>query len=372
MTSNTTAKKRRALADLRLSQSCFHLSAYINTTNLSQNEIVAELERIIWQSENLLLRQWPIGKAKSFLNPIRNLVQKPEMLMSKGAGCWGLFRSSKAFLLKKLPVYTPSFSVIADSFHIKPILKAAQAEMDSYILVLSKTKVGLYRASLTGLRCVGQMNRHTSNTNTHDMLSKYLWEHATVDWIDDWLNDVVENLNIPLLLIGSKDDIELLRNESNYPNILHDAVEQEIDVQDVANIRRALHSISHQVEKKHISRILKQLQRASVGGMAEFDLHRVALQAAQRNIARLYIAEDQHIWGLLNRKNGTFILHPKQKDCFDDDILDDLAELVLQNGGEVALLPQSQMPNQAQVAAILKSRASKYSKARLSIPGFTL
>jgi hypothetical protein len=73
-----------------------------------------------------------------------------------------------------------------------------------------------------------------------------------------------------------------------------------------------------------------------------------------------------NIWGMINYKEATFTYSHQQLDAHDDDILDDLAELVMFKGGGVTVLPGERMPDSQMAAAILNNSFNMDNKSEVS------
>jgi len=68
----------------------------------------------------------------------------------------------------------------------------------------------------------------------------------------------------------------------------------------------------------------------------------------------LLVAEEESVWGLLDRKTGSIQIHQRQMDADDADVLDDVAEESLRRGGEVYVVPRASMPGSGPIAALFR------------------
>jgi hypothetical protein len=92
-------------------------------------------------------------------------------------------------------------------------------------------------------------------------------------------------------------------------------------------------------------------ERAIRDGRALTDLHPVAQALRAGRARRLWVAGDVTCWGILNRRRGSIVLHPRQLNDRDGDVLDDLAEWGLDQGIEVHVLPRDRIPGRHAVIA---------------------
>ncbi len=81
----------------------------------------------------------------------------------------------------------------------------------------------------------------------------------------------------------------------------------------------------------------------------------VAKAVAEARIDHLYVAGSTHIWGTVDRERGVITnLAPLQQSAFDDDILDDLAQIALEHDAKVTVLPDAAMPVKRKAVAIVR------------------
>ncbi len=88
--------------------------------------------------------------------------------------------------------------------------------------------------------------------------------------------------------------------------------------------------------------------------MASKNIFQIARAVVRGQVRKLVIMEDISIFGKIDRKSGGLAIHPFDQDHEDDDILDDLAQMVLSQGGEVIVAPRDQIPKGRPILAILE------------------
>ena len=83
------------------------------------------------------------------------------------------------------------------------------------------------------------------------------------------------------------------------------------------------------------------------------DLYEVAKAAVSTQVATLLVEADRVIPGVIDRETGAIgSVNPTNSHV--DDMLDDLAELVMAKGGEVVIVPAARMPTTSGLAAIYR------------------
>ena len=164
----------------------------------------------------------------------------------------------------------------------------------------------------------------------------------------------LEQKQFPLMISGPSHLHEAFRSSSAYSYIMQQGLEGDTEYLD----EKALLGLSGQVFEQFLHEndrhAAANFLEASHFGDTSTDIAEIAVAAARGQIKSLLIAEDTHVWGLLDRTNGAIKILSEKDDATSDDLLDDLAELTLQKGGNVTVLPSAQMPSGVAIAAILR------------------
>lgn len=102
--------------------------------------------------------------------------------------------------------------------------------------------------------------------------------------------------------------------------------------------------------RARLAGLIEMFAAARSKELGDDDVERVAASAAAARVGTLLTEADRHIPGRINPETGEVSLGGDAV----DDVLDDLAELVLKNGGQVVIVPNEHMPTQTGVAAIYR------------------
>jgi hypothetical protein len=92
---------------------------------------------------------------------------------------------------------------------------------------------------------------------------------------------------------------------------------------------------------------------AKARGLGSDNVEQVARSAVARRVATLLVEADRQIPGRFDTSTGE-IQFAESANPDVDDVLDDIAELVLKNGGQVVVVPKERMPSQTGAAAIYR------------------
>ena len=84
-------------------------------------------------------------------------------------------------------------------------------------------------------------------------------------------------------------------------------------------------------------------------------LPEIAEAISEGRVEHLYVAGSTSVWGEVDRSRGVIKnVSAVQKNAYDDDVLDDLAQMALERESQVTVLPDSAMPVHRKAVAIVR------------------
>ena len=107
-------------------------------------------------------------------------------------------------------------------------------------------------------------------------------------------------------------------------------------------------------DAKAIRHAIRTFKRAQTKRRASDVLDEITQYAVNGQVKTLMVSSARKVWGELNRWNGKTKVHSTKLNSHDDDLLDDLAEIVMRFKGNVLVVPDEWMPTVSPVAAVLK------------------
>lgn len=84
------------------------------------------------------------------------------------------------------------------------------------------------------------------------------------------------------------------------------------------------------------------------------NIFQISKAVARGEVRKLMVAADAKVFGKIDPKTGGLAINPYHLDHEDYDILDDLAQAVIAQGGEVVVAAEDEMPRARIAMAILK------------------
>ncbi|MGB5055891.1 MAG: hypothetical protein WBO24_15990, partial [Nitrospirales bacterium] len=157
----------------------------------------------------------------------------------------------------------------------------------------------------------------------------------------------------PLLLAALPENQSTFRRLSRNPFLL----DEEIDINPNALSLEDLRKRAWRAVEPHyltrLSGLIESFETMSAHELGDADLARIARSALAGRVRTLLVDADRRIPGRLDAKTGG-IAYDDLSDPAVGDLLDDVGELVLKQGGEVVVVPAERMPTDTGVAAIYR------------------
>lgn len=298
--------------------------------------------------------------------------------------------AADVFRVYRLQRPMPELAIVADSFHVKPLLRILQSADRYQILSLSGFEIRLFEGNRDALAEV-ELARGVPRTLTQALGDELTDSHQTVasyggsagggrggggtpmrhghggrkDEVDIDANRFFRAVDrailehhsrpsgLPLLLAALPEHQSRFRAISRNPSLLVDGLDGSPDGLPIDTLReRAWQAL----EPHYLARLAGLVEAFGVARSRKLgsdDVREVARCAVGGRVATLLVDADGRIPGRLNRTSGAIEIadlhHPDV-----DDLLDDLAEVVLSAGGEVVVVPADRMPTPTGLAAIYR------------------
>jgi hypothetical protein len=293
----------------------------------------------LYQEVNKILQNEGKAKiAKKYFNAIFKVIKNKKLKSTDFPV--GFFLNGDTHLLAPLPFQIEKTSVVASSFHIKPLLKWSQRQMAFYVLNIEADSAMIYEGSVTSINLVAKIKFKPDQMGTkiNGVLFRFIDEHLTFK-------------NTPLIVAGGNPGVQSFVEQSMYPSLLDEYIRDPDS--DIKQFHTQCLELLLPYLKYKEKYVLQKFYDAKVLGTTMTNLKDIASLVAQKKIKHLIVNENLHIWGELNKNDGTFTYSFKQLNSKDDDILDDLCQVVIAYGGQVTVLPKNLMPGQKAACAII-------------------
>lgn len=338
-------------------------------------------KNLIRRIEESLRQEYPTRDVRGVMEPFQELAAnglfwnhtRDGLAILAGPGVLNIFQTQRSL---------PELAVVADSFHIKPLLRYLQSADRFQVLALTRDSAMVFEGNRYALDAEPMTDDFPSRreqvvqpARTEPGVSvasssagvgspKMLRGHGEgKDDIDTekffravdraFAAQFSKPSGLPLVLAALPEHLALFRRISQNPRLLADGVNGNPESLLEDELRQQVWQV---LEPHYLARLegLKENYRTAAARQASSaDLSDVAKAAVAGRIGTLLVEADRVIPGVIDRTYGA--IRPGDLESPQvGDMLDDLAELVLVKGGEVVVVPTERMPTPSGLAAVYR------------------
>lgn len=363
---------------------CLSLYQPTHRANPDRLQDPIRFRNLVKELEASLARQYPAKEIAPLLAPFHELAGNDDFWTHPLDGV-AVFAAQGLFRAYRLQRPVREMAIVAESFHTKPLMRILQSADRYQVLGLNRQGMRLFEGSryaldevrpATGVpqaavdvvgekeggperksRVYGGASAPGTATSHGTDLRRVEAERDTERFFRAVDEAVLENHSrpsgAPLLLAALPEHHNLFRSVSRNPFLLADA----IDVDASALSTDALRERAWQIVLPHyldrLNGLIERFGTACARQAGSDDLSDIARQAAAGRIDTLLIEADREVPGRFDKDSGAIEFAPLE-DPGVDDLLDDLAEHALRNGGDMVIVPADLMPGKSGIAAIYR------------------
>ena len=339
-------------------------------------------KKLLKNIENSLKQVADLDFIESIMQPLQEIKDDKYFWNNTNDGL-AVFASKSGCVVYHLNDAVQELTVVADSFHIIPLIKAFQTVVEYQVLGLSRENFSLYQGNRFGIEEIkpdpaaprtmqevlgDQLSEIYLSFGAHAGAGSPQTFHAYSDakremdkdtekyfrYVDAFVTETYSKASkLPLILASLAEYQTEFMSLSKNPYLLKEGIHKSIDAMDLDELtnRAALIVEGRALEKIH--KLLESFGEFESAGRASVDLEHVVKAACAGRVETLLIETEKIIPGKIDSDSGLIVLN-ETLDPGYDDLLDDLAEMVLTSGGKVKVLAREQMPGTSGVAAIYR------------------
>lgn len=292
-----------------------------------------------------------------------------------------VFASPDRLIVRRTPERVPDLAVVADSFHVRPLIRIVNDTRRLRLLCVSAERVAMFDSDG---RTLSPIALHGSvPTSIHEALGGAVdLPEAEREAYDLTGAGLLQSEQRPAILKRFFDRLDASIAEHHRPDagvplvlaalpeyhgVFHDAVTRLTPVEE--GIKRdpfkditedelaALAADAVAGDREQTAQELREAYGAAAAHeQGSDDLGQIAQAAAFGRVDLLMLERGQRIGGAVDRDTGE-LTRKGLDDPATDDVLDDIAELVLRADGRVRVLPTGAMPSDQPAAAVFRYAA---------------
>jgi hypothetical protein len=339
---------KKIIEEVIRSKNQLHLTMYVKGGTdiyFLKNQMANYLKKAKRELRNVLTE----SRIKEFLKPIIDLATDDEML-KKIKGNFGVFRKENYFRIISIPVEINSDYSLASTFYTKPLMKWIQQDNNYLIVGLSEDSISLIYGDLKQAKLVDEIQFKELFSNED---SEYI-ESEIEYYLNEWVAALKLDSRTKIFFVGNlswKDRVvKNIKHPLKLKRILVNNFNKNLKVRYISEVRTLL----KEETDLQIQNYINSFHALNFNEYLTTNIHEIAEAATNKKIKKLLIAEDFKIFGNYFAENGFIKINIKDKDHEDDDLLDDLAQEVIINGGEVVVTKFDTMNIKGPIAAIVE------------------
>lgn len=347
------------------------------------DNLLDEAERSLKDGEN--------GReAGVILAPARDLL-KDESFWKHQAHGLAVFLSPDEMRLYRLPIELRERVVVAERFHVKPLLPLLTGDGRFLILALSQARVRLFEASRDSIR---PLDLHDVPASLRDAVG-YDWEERSLQFhaanrgtradvgtgagpgvifhgqgssaddtkpevrkylqaVDRGILRLLQDRSRPLVLAAVEWVASMFRDISKYPNVMKGVVDGNPDRSTPEELREEAWKIvepQFRAARDTATSRYRELGGGN-GGLTSDEVADILPAAFAGRVRTLFVARDVERWGRYDEATTRVVLNG-ERTTGDDDLLDVAAAETLARDGEIYALDAEDMPG-GPIAAIFR------------------
>ena len=337
---------------------------------------------LLRELEESLRRDYSTCDVRPLIEPFERLAEDANFWRMRTLDGLAVLSAPDFFRVYRFQRPVPELAVVADSFHIKPLVRLLQSADSYFILGLDRKKTRLFEGNRdrldevelppgfprTSADAAGAKDRErhfstwspggASGSILYGKGSKSEFVDADAEGFFRALdNAILEQYSSPsgrpLLLAALPENQSLFRRLSRNPLLLDEEIVINPNSLSLEELRERAWKAVEPHYLTRLSGLIESFEAMSAHELGDADLARVARSAFAGRVRTLLIDAERRIPGRLDAMTGEISFYDFS-DPAAGDLLDDLGDLVLKQGGEIVIVPAERMPTDTGIAAIYR------------------
>ncbi len=332
--------------------------------------------------EGLLAKGLRSPEVREVLRAPQRLLQEAPFWQQQSDGLAVFFTTGQCDSFR-LPISFDELVVIANRFHVKPLLPYFTSDGHFYILALSQNRIRLLEGtrdtvdevdlagvpgslaeafqpepsgkqlqfhtvtpSCTGMRAA-MFHGHDLSNDFKDRMSRWF------RMIDHELRDLLAGGQSPLVLAGVDYLFPLYREASSYPHLLDEGIAGNPEGLKPAELHSQAWNLVEPIFQRAREEAAARYRHLAGTGHTTTDLQEAVLAAHHGRVEVLFVAVGVQVWGHFDPATNSIEVHHRYEPG-DEDLLDLAAIRCLLTGGMVYAVAPAEVPDGNWVAAVYR------------------
>lgn len=366
---------------------CLSLYQSTHRSHPENTQDPIRFKNLVKKLEQSLASTYSKAETEALLQPYHQLADTIDFWQHTLDGI-AILSNGDSFQVFHLQRSVPDFAVVADSWHLKPLLRQLQTQDRYQVLCLSRAAVALYEGNRDGLDALVferpfpntietaldpdqilefnhpnpyHLGRATSphpamgpvTTTRKDETDTEIERFFRV--VDKAVTEhVSQHSSLPLMLVCLPEHQGIFRKIARNPHLVEQGVSIDPGALTVQQLSQRAWEAIEPVAAKRVQDMVARFKQEHGTGLSSDNLDLILPAVLQDRVDVLLVDADQRIAGRVNRDAQTITYLADFSAPDAEDVLDDVAEMVMRRGGQVMVVPSQYMPTGTGIAAIYR------------------
>jgi hypothetical protein len=302
------------------------------------------------------------SKVGQILDKVQAQIKK--ILKSHPGKCHAFFISEELQGYTILDQKIDSYYMIAQSFHVRPLLEAVFSNPEFMLINISLYDIKIYRGDFQHLEIIQHYEFDQLPKNFNDFKSHVYSQQniglipyktmLAMKTIANKIKDHILYQSLPVIVTGLDEmkSIFLRYFDHSYGVITH--LQEDFYEKTCVEIVDRCKNFRYLVMDYYSAQLKERLKRMMKSKRLLTDLGDIIKAAYEGKVIHLVLPTEKKIWGRINLETGKYSIHKRINKKTSIDILNELAEEVIKRGGKIQILGPHFFPVNSEVLAIVK------------------
>ncbi len=361
------------------------ISIYLPVSRVGDQQDSIRYKNFINQVENRLIHEgMRTTEARNLLAPEYDLVKDAEYWKNIGRDGLAVFLTGQTVLRYALPISFNELVMVGRRIHVRPLLPLLSGER-YLILALSRNRLQLFQGDRYQLQEMdlpedtpGSMQEALKYDDPERQLQFHTKTGSTVgkreamfhgqgvgiddknpnleryfQAIDRALFPQLEDEGLPIILAGTEELHGIYRDITKSHTILPRGIAGNVGELSVEILHQKARDIANEYFSEQELQVVRNLQNNLGSGRVVDDLESVLTAAFDGRVEILFVAENEHVWGIFDPLKRQVTVK-KQEEGQVADLLDEAVFLTYSTKGAVHVKKISDMPTNTIICAQLR------------------
>ncbi|OEH85316.1 hypothetical protein BHU72_04265 [Desulfuribacillus stibiiarsenatis] len=363
---------------------CISIYLPTGTTGAEGKQGQIRLKNLLRQAQDQMIENgYKKQDIEGLTEPIQTLISDT-LFWSYQRGGLAIFLAENVFEYYQVPYEFEELAIIAQNFHLKPLMPLFVEDGTFYVLALNQKHVKLLACSrflhyeipledvptsleeylkyddperqlqFSSFNPAGGVGRSVASYHGHSLsdeektnLLRFFQE------IEKGVRKTLQDSRSPLILAGVEYYLPMYREANQYSTVIEPGIVGSVEAFSNDELHEKAWEIVESYFQQAREEALSKYQEIVGTGRTSTDIKEIVLGAYTGRIATMFVASGKQQWGRFDKDTSEVILED-QSTIENQDLLNDAAIQTFLNNGTVYVVSEKLVPDNKEVAAMFR------------------